>query len=326
MKQTGRLRILPVFAAGLLLCAAGLLWPTSAKRRQFTVAANIWPGTEGLLSARQSAAFKDAQVSFIEFSWSAAVMGAFQKRVVDAAVVSLDELLRLEAGDAQPLAVLVLGVSQGSDAIFARPGISDVAGLRGKKVGVELHSAGEYLLFNVLQDHGLTLADVEIVPLNLAETESAYLERDLDAVVTADPWRARLAARGAVLLADSKGMGLELSRVLVVRRDAAAEFHDETLRVVQVCLKHGDAAAPAWEKDELAAVLRREDLTPAQWEAAKRVIHIPGTAENQRLLEAGLEPVLQEMTARMRVAGWIDPARNIDPAQLLNADFVKEVR
>lgn len=321
-----RIRIIPVLAAGLLLCAAGLFWPTSSKRRQFTVAVNIWPGAEGLLSARETPEFKNVPATFMEFSWSAAVMGAFQKRVADAAVVSLDELLRLEAGDAQPQVVLVLGVSKGSDAIFARPGIADVASLRGKKVGVELHSAGEYLLFSVLEEHGLTPADVEIVALNLAETEAAYVEKDLDAVVTADPWRARLAARGATLLADSSGMGLEMSRVLVVRRDAAGEFHDETLRLVRVCLEHAQARGPCWEENGLAAMLRREDLTPAQWKQALRVVHTPAAAENARLLEGGLAEVLGRMAARMRAAGWIEFDKDINPALLLNPAFVEEVR
>ncbi|MGV3662243.1 MAG: hypothetical protein ACO1TE_18805 [Prosthecobacter sp.] len=323
MKKMVKIRVLPALVIGLLLCAAGLLWPTLGKRRQFTVAVNIWPGVEGIFPARQAATFKDTPVSFVEFSWSAAVMGAFQKRVVDAAVVSLDELLRLEAGDAQPQAMLVLGVSKGSDAILARPGIEGVAGLRGRRVGVELHSAGEYLLMNSLRRHRLSLGDIVIVPLNLAETESAYLERDLDAVVTADPWRARLVDKGAVLLDDSSDMGLEMSRVLVVRRGMEQEFHDETRRLIAACLEHASGKGASWEADGLAAVLRREGLTGAQWKSALSVIHTPGAEENIRLLEGELAEVLRLMAARMRADGSL--ARDVEIAPLLNAAFVKEV-
>ncbi len=324
MKRILRPRTLALLVMGLLLCLAGLFWPASAKQRQFTVAVNIWPGAEGLLSARQSATFKDVPVSLIEFSWSAAVLGAFQKRVVDAAVISLDELLRLDAGDAQPQAVLVVGVSKGSDAIFARPGISDVAGLRGKRVGVELHSAGEYLLLRALQEHGLSLDDVQIVALNLAETESAYLERDLDAVVTADPWRARLAEKGAVLLADSSRMGLEMCRVLVVRRDVANKYQDEIQRLVAVSLDHANGVGPCWEDQGLAAVLRREDLSREQWQAALRLIHSPGLDENRALLSGGLTETLRPMADRMRKAGWL--GNDIDVTRLTTDEFVKEDR
>lgn len=324
MKQAVGLRIFPALAAGLLLCGIGLFWPASVDRRQFTVAANIWPGAEGVLSARQAESFKDAPVSFVEFSWSAAVVGAFQKRVVDAAVVSLDELLRLEAGDAQPLALLVLGVSKGSDAILARPGIAGVEGLRGRRVGVELHSAGHYLLARSLLRHRMSLADVEIVPLNLAETESAYLERDLDAVVTADPWRTRLLDKGAMRLDDSAGMGLEMSRVLVVRRGQEHEFRNETRRLITACLEHARGKGACWEKEGLAAVLRREGLSAAQWKSALSSIHTPDAKENVRLLSGELAEVLRLMASRMRADGSL--ARDVDVAALLNAEFVEEAR
>ncbi len=324
MSDTVSTRILPAMAAGLLLCGLGLLWPSSVKRRPFTVAVNVWPGSEGLLSSRQAEGFKKTPVSFVEFSWSSAVLGAFQKRVVDAAVVSLDELLLLEEGDAQPLAVLVVGTSKGSDTILALPGISSMSELRGRRVGVELHSSSEYLLMSSLKKLGMSLAEVQIVPLNLAETESAYLEKDIDAVVTADPWRVRLLGAGAVPLDDSKAMGLEMSRVLVVRRDAAARFHREVSRLVFACLDHASGKGPCWEEEGLAAVLRREGLTRGQWDAALGLIHTPGLDENVRLLEGGLTEVLQQMASRMHAAGTLE--REVNVSHLTSPQFVKEVR
>lgn len=324
MSQTVRIRILPAVALGLLLCGLGLFWPFSVKRHQFTVALTVWPGVEGLLSARQAEGGKKTPVSFVEFSWSAAVMGAFQKRVVEAAVVSLDELLLLEEGDAQPLAVLVVGTSKGSDAILARPGIPGVPELRGRRVGVELHSFSEYLLTSSLHQHGMTLADVQVVPLNLAETESAYLEKDVDVVATADPWRVRLLGAGAMPLDDSSNMGLEMSRVLVVRRDSAERFHDEVGRLVSACLEHAGRKGPCWEEDGLAAVLRRQGLTRAQWETALKMVHTPGLEENVRLLEGGLAEVLQQVASRMRASGALE--RDIGLDHLTSSEFVKEDR
>lgn len=324
MKPPVRIRIFPVLAAGLLLCGLGLFWPASVKQRQFTVAVNVWPGAEGVLSARQADSFKNTPVNFVEFSWSAAVLGAFQKRVVDAAVVSLDELLLLEEGEAQPLAVLVVGISKGSDAILARPGIESVAGLRGKRVGVEMQSSGEYLLLASLKKHGVAWTEIDIVPLNLAETESAYLDKDLDAVVTADPWRVRLLAKGAVLLDDSSDVGLEMSRVLIVRRDAAKEFRTEIRALVATCLAHARSIGPCFEEEGLAAVLRREGLTREQWNSALSVIHTPGADENVRLLEGGLTEVLQQIHGRMRAAAALK--RDVKFEELINAEFVKEVR
>lgn len=321
MRKTVKIRVLPVIVTGVLLCVAGLLMPSTLPRRQFTVAVSIWPGVERLLEARGSW----EEGNLMELSWSGAVTGAFHKRVADAAVVSLDELLRLEAGDAQPQAVIVLGVSAGSDVLMARPGIASVAELRGKRVGVELRSAGEYLLMRVLRMHGMVLQDVEVEPLNLAETETAYLENDLDAVVTTDPWRARLHDAGAQTLADSGAMGLEMSRVLVVRRDAP-ENHDARLRqLLAASLAHPGHQNETDGNAEMGALLRREELNLRQWQQAIRLVRLPGVSENHRLMEADgpLAEVLKEMSVRMQAAGMLP--RAVETRRLLNGDFLPPI-
>lgn len=310
-----------VVITGLLLCAAGVFWPATVPRRSCTIAVTVWPGAEGLLMTREMESIRKMQVNFMELSWPGAVMGAFQKRVADAAVVSLDELLRLEAGGAQPQIVLVLGMSRGADAILARQGLNSVKELRGKRVGVEVRSSGEYLLACALQLHGMTLKDVEVVPLNLAETETAYAERGLAAVVTTDPWRARLLGRGAVVLHDSSAMGLEMSRVLIVRREALAAWRRELQEIVAACLQH----PPGENSGSLDEMLRREDLDPAQWAKALQAVEIPDAAGNRRLLSAGAEglaTVLLKMQSRMREQGLL--TREIEVESLLNDELVKE--
>ena len=173
MKRLMRLRIIPAVLLGLLLCAVGLFWPEPESRRSLTVAATIWPGTEGLVTAGDDGSLKGKRINLVEMSWPTAAMGAFRKRVVDGLVVTLDEMLRLEADGAKPRAVLILGVSKGSDAIMTQPGMNSVEELRGRRVGVEMRSSGEYLLTQALAAHGMTLHDIDVVPVNLAETESA---------------------------------------------------------------------------------------------------------------------------------------------------------
>lgn len=322
MNKVVKYRMILAVVTGLCLCLTGLFWPRPEARRPLTVAVNIWPGAEGLISARQSEQLRGVPASFLEFSWSSPVLGAFQKRVVDAAVVSLDELLRLEAGEAMPEAVLVLGVSQGADALLARPGITSVHGLRGRRIGVEMYTASESLLVSCLHKHGLKLTDVEIVPMNLAETEAAYLEKDLDAVVTSDPWRARLVDRGAVVLCDSEDMGLELARVLVVRRDAPTHVRASLQRLMQASLAHARQEGPCWQPEGLAAVLRREGLTLRQWEAALSRVRLVGLEENQRLLKGELEPVLQQVEVRMQSERLLP--RSINASLLLNPELLEE--
>lgn len=317
-------QILPTVFVGLVLCVAAMFWPTSKVERPLTVAVTVWPGMEALLMGGQAARSKAKRINFVEMSWPTAVAGAFRKRVVDAAVVSLDELLLLEADGARPRAVLILGVSKGSDAILGRSNLKGVADLRGKRVGVEMRSGGEYLLMRALMASGMRLSDVERVPLNLAETESAFVSDNLDAVVTSDPWSTRLKDKGARVLFDSSQSGLELTRVLVVREDAI-EAHAEAIRLlVSAHLRLIEDFRSAGDRSGLDAILRREGLGPAQWGRTLKVIHFPTADENVRLMDPAdgeLVECLKTMAKAMKESGLLTD--EVDTSVLFNSTFVK---
>lgn len=328
MKKTAIYQLLPTFIVGVLMCAAGMFWSSFEDKKSFTVAVNIWPGMEAMLMASQSKRLQTERINFVEMSWSSAATGAFRLRVADAAIVTLDELLRLEDDGARPRAVLILGISAGSDTILGRPGLKSISDLRGKRVGVELRSSGEHLLLHALTKNEMSMKDIQVVPLNQAETETAYDDTDLDVVVTADPWSTRLRDKGAVVLYDSKAVGLELSRVLVVSEDALKMYSKEVQTLVSSHLKH---VLTSGEMDAgsagLDVMLRRENLTPDQWHRAVELIHAPDAEENLRLMNpagGGLVKCLKKMAADMRRNGLLTHEFKIEP--LLNSTFVERSR
>ncbi|WP_395736864.1 ABC transporter substrate-binding protein [Prosthecobacter sp.] len=307
MNRFTQIRLVPVIVLGVLLCAVGLMWPETHYQRPLTVAVNIWPGTEGLVMACDEGNTLKQRINTVEMSWPTAVMGAFRKRVVDAAVVTLDEMIRLEADGAKPRAILALGISHGGDAIMGHAGLESMQSLRGRNVGVELKSAGEYLLWEALRSHGMTLKDLHVVPLNLAESEDAYDEKDLDAVVTADPWCLRLRDKGAVTLFDCSKMNLKFCRVLVVREEALLTYERELRFLVSACLAHNAKIALPKSQGRDAA-LRREGFTQEQWLQSMTRVHLPDAAENLRLLKpgsGGLEECVNEMVHTMLQAGLL---------------------
>lgn len=325
MNKFTQFRSFPIVVFGVILCVMGVWWPEPEHRRPLMVALNVWPGTETLVMACDTVNTKDQRINVVEMSWSTAVMGAFRKRVVDAAVVTLDEMIRLEADGAKPRAVLVLGTSQGSDAIMAHAGLQSMQSLRGRNIGVELRSAGEYLLCRALESSGMSLKDVRVIPLNLAETEDAYNEKEMDAVVSADPWCLRLQEKGAVALFDSSKTGLELTRVLVVREDALIDYARELRSVVAACLKlNASTGLPEAARGQ-DATLRREGFTLAQWQKSLHRIHVPDAAENLRLMKqksGGVEECLNQMIATMMKQGLLK--QEIKAKDLLIPDFLEE--
>jgi NitT/TauT family transport system substrate-binding protein len=321
MKLAKVQRIFPTILVGLLFCGLGLLWPESEYRRPLTVAVAIWPGSEGLILAESDFDLSEQRLNLVEMSWSSAVMGAFRRRVVDGAVVTLAEMMRLEAEGFKPRAVLVLGESRGSDAVLGRTEVSSMADLRGKRIGVELKTSGEHLLFRALAAHGMTMKDVRIVPLNVAETEVAFEYNELDAVVTSDPWRTRILGKGAKALYDSNQVGLEMSRVLVVHEEALLTYQEELKSLVSACLEKNAELASDQVGDFMQTILRREGLELSQWRELKGMVHFPDRKENLRLMEPSSEGLEQSM------AGMLDEGLGVQELKtgvLLYSNFLKE--
>lgn len=308
-KVGSRFGAISVAASGLLLCALALFWPEPKEHRPFALAVGVWPGMETLTLARERGVLAEQDVNFVELSWTSAMMMAFENRVVDGAVVTLDEMLRLKAGGHNIKAVLVMGASKGGDAILARPAFKTLADLKGKRVGVELRACGEYFLTLALHSVDMTLEDIVIVPLNLAEAENAYEQHELDAVVTMDPGQTRMLEKGAHSLFDSNQVPQTLYRVLVVREDFLKDRTGILNSLVRAHFKALPALHSGRSEEGMAAVLRREGLTRKQFSTALAKIEEYSQEENFKLLSSGpdgMEPVLKKMASFMKYEGFLD--------------------
>ena len=77
--------------------------------------------------------------------------------------------------------------SNGNDMIVARPGITSVAELAGKKVAVEIGFVGHLLLLRALEKAGLTEDDIELVNVRTNETPMVLASGEVDAIVAWQP-------------------------------------------------------------------------------------------------------------------------------------------
>lgn len=165
---------------------------------------------------------------------------------VDMAAVSVDRLAAWSTAlrDAAPRTVMLLGRSRGQEALAA-VGIDDVAGLRGRRLGVYPQSSANYFALWVLARAGLRLTDVRFVdlPSNL-DAGRALREGRVDAAV--GHWAdVDLAARdrgGKVLRTTADAPHL-VATVLVVRGDFAARYPDALKRVIRGLLDAGAVVA-----------------------------------------------------------------------------------
>lgn len=181
---------------------------------------NVWPGYEPLYLARDLGIMDPQHVRLVQFVSATEVIRGIETGSIEAAALTLDEVLRLHHKRVPMKIVLVTDISNGGDVILGRPGIPNFASLAGKRIAVESTALGAFTLTRALDINNMDESDIEVVSLEVNEQEAAFTKGTVDAVVTFDPVRSRLIDRGAKILFSSKEIPGEIVDVIAVRTDA----------------------------------------------------------------------------------------------------------
>ena len=149
-------------------------------------------------------ALPDYEITWTKFDSGASINTAFVAGSVDIAAIGSSPVAR---GLSAPLNIpyqvaFVLDVAGDNEALVARngAGITDVAGLRGKKVGTPFASTAHYSLLAALDRAGVEESEVDIVDLEPQDIQAAWTRGDLDAAYSWLPSLDALKKTGKVLV------------------------------------------------------------------------------------------------------------------------------
>ncbi|GAB7051462.1 ABC transporter substrate-binding protein [Catenuloplanes indicus JCM 9534] len=144
------------------------------------------------------------EITWTKFDSGASINTAFVAGSVDIAAIGSSPVAR---GLSAPLNIpyqvaFVLDVAGDNEALVARneSGVTDVAGLRGKKVATSFASTSHYSLLAALDRAGLKESDLTIVDLEPQDILAAWTRGDLDAAYTWLPTLDALKKDGTVLI------------------------------------------------------------------------------------------------------------------------------
>lgn len=194
---------------------------------------NIWPGYEPLYLARDLGYFDNRNIKLVEYVSSRDVIRGFRNGSIDAAALTLDEVLLLLESGIRVKIILITDFSNGGDVLLARKAIETMSDLRGKKVGVEGNALGAYMLTRALEINKLPIGGLNIINLEVDEHEAAFVSGQLDAVVTFEPVRTRLLANGAHEIFSSREIPGEIVDVIVVRAESVAPLGKQITDLVR---------------------------------------------------------------------------------------------
>lgn len=202
-------RILAVVAVMMLAaCGNGAAsgGSTDSAKKTIRLAYQAFPSgdlvvkNQGLLEK----ALPEYEITWTKFDSGASINTAFVAKSVDIAAIGSSPVAR---GLSAPLNIpyqvaFVLDVAGDKEALVARngSGVTDVAGLRGKKVATPFASTAHYSLLAALDRAGVKESEVNIVDLEPQDILAAWTRGDLDAAYSWLPSLDALKKTGKVLV------------------------------------------------------------------------------------------------------------------------------
>jgi NitT/TauT family transport system substrate-binding protein len=283
-------------AALAAVCACGLLACGREPVPPIRIGTSPGPTSELVFLAQDRGWLPRSDFRLVEFINDGEVMRAFRNSSIEAAFISVDEVLALAQSGMDPVILFVTAESRGGDAVVAHPDVTSLADLRGRRIAVHVSSVSAYLLRRALVSAGLTVPDLQIINLPPERHRAAFLRRDVDAVVTVEPVRTEILALGGVELFSSASMPLELVGVTIIR-GAYLEQHGH--RVSALCSAWRQAEAQVRTSPEARAWLAaRMRVTPDTLNGMLTNVRLVMPSESDALLG---QPRPRLMTTAARI-------------------------
>lgn len=249
---------------------------------------------------------------------------ALQTGHLDAACLTLDEVLRLRSLGVPLTVALVFDVSAGADVLLARPNVHTLADLAGKRIGVESGALGALVLGSVLRIAGLTRSAVTVVDLHTTDQLGAWRKHEVDAVVTYEPTATLLLREGAQRLFDSRQMPDTIVDVLAVRSERLMG-RANTLRALVASHFRGVTHLQGNRQDAIYRIGARQNISPQEVQQALAGVVIPSLEANRQYLapKGRLYLAAQMVSALMLQGGLLtqpDSLEDISNASWLPGD------
>ena len=215
------------------------------------------------------AAFPDTTIEWKRFDSGGAVNEAIAAKSVDIGLAGSSHVSR---GLSQPLPYQVPWIHDvigAAEALAVKPGIDDIAGLKGKKIATPLASTAHYSLLAAVEGAGLKPSDVDIIDAEPDDIYAAWERGDIDGAYVWNPTLAKLKEDGGKTLISSAELA-EQGKTTYDLAVVTNEFAEQYPEALQTWVAQQHRAVELYRSDEdawAAAVATELDLEPADVKA-----------------------------------------------------------
>lgn len=246
-----------------------------------------------------------------------------ENREVDAAALTLDEVMLVQARGTGLKVVLVFDISAGADVLLARPDITTLAQLRGKKIGVEKTALGVILKQKMLELGKLDESEITFVPMT-EDHAAAWENGQLDALFTYEPSKTRLMQHGLQVILDSRSMPFLIMDVLAVRESELPRIGPALRDVITGHLR----ALQSWKDRPVDTGYPLAELLDVEIDAIRAIysgLDLPDLSANRDYLGSGGKELRQGMNELNRILtqrGGM--SREVNPDELFSAAYLPD--
>lgn len=254
-----------------------------SKPEPLTLSTHPWIGYQSLMLAQDQGVFPN-NVHLYMNQVAMDSIDRLEAGQVDAATLTLDEVLQVRARGTPLTVVLVMDVSHGADAVYARQPLESLKDLKGKRIAYEKGAVGELMLKALLSAAQLTLKEVEPLDFHVSRMEGVWRNNLADVVICYEPCTQMIENHGGVRIFDSSDIPNTIFDVLAVRTDVLDDKEAAVKALVQANFlgldfmrQHNEAA--------LQKLARLNGVTFRQVQMSFEGIRLPDLERNYQLLQ-----------------------------------------
>lgn len=295
------------------------------EHEELKIAISPWPGYEALVLAMEKGFYDDLNVRIIRFATPSESFRALRDNVVDVAAFTADEVLRYSQMKNQPKIFLILDISNGGDAIVAKPEIKSLDDLKGKRVCIEPSALGDYVIHRAMDfTDGLTVNDFKICSDEIGKQVELYKAGQVDAFVTYEPFRSQLIKSGAHVIFDSTQIPNEIVDVLVTEDKTLKNKPEALKKVINGWYKAMEYIKNN-KKEAMTKMASYEHISADEFEKSYDMLIIPSRVETKKMLSlqnTSFKNSFYKLSELMYEKGSIET--QVNTTSLLNASLLIE--
>ena len=218
---------------------------------EVTLETTSWPTNMFYYLAEEQGFFEEngVKVKIQDFSSTTESTNAFVGGKLDFVTFASSETISPFEEGADYKIVMESDKSNGCEGLVAKSDIKSVEDLKGKTVATQMYSVDHMLLLTLLDQHGMTQDDINLVDMSIQEAGSAFVAGQCDAACIWNPYFSQAKAAGGNVLFSSADNPDLITDVLGASADMCENHPD----VVKGVIKGFMEAVDYWKNNKDAA-------------------------------------------------------------------------